>query len=184
MADKAAVSAYKVTKSDGDYNNTIRQIKKVYDAAVKRNRAKAKSEKADIRKEYDSKRADTYVNARLSAIGNNENLAKSGLAGNLYAKPTSGVSETARIAQDNTLRNDLNRLDAGEAADKSAVGLEALIAGYDADAEQAKSLAELYEDKAEQKAGDRQFAAKYALDNFEAYLAALKLQNEINSKKR
>lgn len=183
MANKAAVTAYKANTAQGDYTNAAKEIKKAYTAAIKRNNAKASSEKKNIKKEYDAKRADTYVNARLSAISNNEGLAKEGLAGGLYDGAKSGVSETSRIAQDNVLRKNLNNLNVSEAKDKNNVDLEALIAGYDADAEQAKSLSELYVDKAAARTKDAQFAAQYALDNYEAYLAAIKLQNDMKKRR-
>lgn len=60
--------------------------------------------------QYDALRNQAYVNARLSALGNNEGLAAAGLAGNAYAAPQSGYSETSRIRQDTALGNALNAL--------------------------------------------------------------------------
>lgn len=60
-----------------------------------------------IGQQHDQAARDAYANARISAIGNNEALAAQGLAGGLYQNPTSGMSETSRVAQDNALRSNL-----------------------------------------------------------------------------
>ena len=51
MANKAAVTAYKANTAQGDYTNAAKEIKKAYTAAIKRNNAKASSEKKNIKKE-------------------------------------------------------------------------------------------------------------------------------------
>lgn len=58
--------------------------------------------------DYDRARTQAYVNARLGAIGNNEQVAALGLGGNLYSGPRSGFSETSRIAENTAMRNDIN----------------------------------------------------------------------------
>ncbi len=63
---------------------------------------------------YDDIRSQAYSNARLSAIGNNEAMASMGLAGGLYSSPTSGYSETSRMAQDNNLRGNISSADRQE----------------------------------------------------------------------
>ncbi|MCI6925613.1 hypothetical protein [Butyricicoccus porcorum] len=51
--------------------------------------------------------------ARISALGQEEKLAASGLSsGGSYTAPTSGYTETARVASDNNLRSNLNTLSA------------------------------------------------------------------------
>ena len=51
--------------------------------------------------------------ARISALGQEEKLAAAGLSsGGAYAAPTTGYTETSRIAADNTLRTNLNTLSA------------------------------------------------------------------------
>ena len=63
-----------------------------------------------IKEAYDNARGQTYAGSRVSAIGNNEQLANMGVAGNMYASPKSGYSETARVRQDTQLQGDLNAL--------------------------------------------------------------------------
>lgn len=174
-----AVADYNKTNLDTTYNAALKAIKQAYSDTLKANNAAAAKNKEDIKKNYDAKRKDAYVNARLSAIGNNENLASKGVAGALYDSAKSGMSETSRIAADNTLRNNINSLNTGEAADKSAADLEAVIANYDADKALLEDSAKLYTQKSSDQVKDNQFAAQYALDNFDAYLAAHELQNEI-----
>ncbi len=174
-----AVSSYKKTDIDKVYDAAVKAAKQAYTDTVSRNNAKAKAVKSSIKAENDKKRSDTYVNARLSAIGNNEALAGAGVAGGLYDAPRSGLSETSRIANDNTLRSNIAALNERESADKAAADLEALIANYDADRELQNETAALSADRAKEKAEDNRFAAQYDLDNFEAYLAAHELQNEI-----
>lgn len=51
--------------------------------------------------------------ARISALGQEEKLAAVGLSGgSAYAAPTSGYTETSRVAADNSLRTNLNTLSA------------------------------------------------------------------------
>ena len=51
--------------------------------------------------------------ARISARGQEEKLAASGLSGgSAYTAPTSGYTESSRVAADNTLRTNLNTLSA------------------------------------------------------------------------
>ena len=53
--------------------------------------------------------------ARISALGQEEKLAASGLSsGGSYTAPTSGYTETARVASDNNLRSNLNTLSAAK----------------------------------------------------------------------
>ena len=51
--------------------------------------------------------------ARISALGQEEKLAASGLSGgSAYTAPTSGYTESSRVVADNTLRTNLNTLSA------------------------------------------------------------------------
>lgn len=95
------------------------QIKSQYEAdlanqisllrqAVANSKAKLEAQKPQIQQQANDLRGQVYTNARVSAIGNNEKLANSGLAGALYAGPQSGVSESSRIRQDTAMGNDIN----------------------------------------------------------------------------
>ncbi len=105
--------------SDGNVLNATNQgyvdaMKEAYDAQAQARAAALEQmlrmydgQNALIGQQYDQAARDAYANARISAIGNNEALAAQGLAGGLYQSPTSGMSETSRVAQDNVLRSNL-----------------------------------------------------------------------------
>ena len=84
-----------------------------------------RASKPNIEDAYAKARTNAYTTARLSAIGNNERLAAYGLAGNLYAQPRSGYSETSRIYQDVAMQNTINSL--GEEQRKALQELESAI---------------------------------------------------------
>lgn len=84
-----------------------------------------RASKPNIEDAYAKARTNAYTTARLSAIGNNERLAASGLAGNLYAQPRTGYSETSRIYQDVAMQNNINSL--GEAQRNALQELESAI---------------------------------------------------------
>lgn len=95
------------------------------------------SQYADIEQSYREGMTQADVNARRSALGNEEKLAALGLSmGSAYGAPTSGYTETSRVAMDNAYRSDLNnlaaaRLDARSAAAQSAADQEtSLLTGY------------------------------------------------------
>lgn len=75
----------------------------------------------ELARQAEEARRQAYVDARLSAIGNNEALAAQGLAGNLYGSPATGYSETSRVAQDIGLRNDLATISAQELQARSEI---------------------------------------------------------------
>ena len=177
MANRA-VNGYVKTDVDGIYNDALKSIKQAYNDIVKINNYKAQVLKTQTMKQYDDKRNDTYVNARVSAIGDNETLAAAGLASGLNQAPKSGVSETARIAKDNTLRNNLNALNAQEAADLNDISIEALIAGFEADADFANEAADIYLKQAQDKIDENRYASEFELDNFGAYLDAVEVQSK------
>lgn len=81
--------------------------------------------RSDIYDAYAKAKSGAYATSRISALGNNEQLAAQGLAGNAYAKPTSGYSETSRIYQDVALQNNLNQL--GESQRNALQELQAAI---------------------------------------------------------
>lgn len=65
----------------------------------------------DIGATHRSSVTQAQTAARISALGQEEKLAAAGLSGgNAYAAPTSGYTESSRVAADNTLRNHLNTL--------------------------------------------------------------------------
>ncbi len=64
-----------------------------------------------IESDYRSGVTSAQNAARISALGQEEKLAAAGLSsGSAYAAPTSGYTETSRVAADNNLRSNLNSL--------------------------------------------------------------------------
>lgn len=68
----------------------------------------ALNQKAALAPMYDQARSGAYVTGRVNAIGNNEQLASQGLSGALYGSPTSGTSETSRIAGNVSMQDAIN----------------------------------------------------------------------------
>ena len=110
---------------------SMEEEKKMYEMAQAQQTAVLNQQKDPIKEAAAKLRGDTYTNARLSAIGNNEVLAQKGLAGGVYQEPRSGYSETSRIHQDTALRGSLNAADLEET--KKIAEIEAKIKdlGYD-----------------------------------------------------
>ena len=179
MTNTGAISSYDKTKLDGIYSQIENAIKSAYESVISKNKAQEEARKKTLNEEYDKKKSKAYVNARLSAIGNNETLAGAGLAGGLYLQPKSGVSESSRIAIDNSMRNNLNDLENSRRQDEEKLSLEALLSRYDADKDLAEETSKLLTKKIDDAIDENHFEADYDLDNFKAYLSALKLQNEI-----
>ena len=71
-----------------------------------------KAQEPDLISYYDKQRSGIYTGSRVSSLGNNERLAAYGLAGNAYAKPQSGYSESSRIRSDVNMQNALANLGA------------------------------------------------------------------------
>lgn len=132
--------------SDG--NSGALSVTGLYDAAAKARLQAFETAKQNIQKQLESQYSDidrayrqgmtqADVNARRSALGNEEKLAALGLSmGGAYSAPTSGYTETSRVAVDNAYRSDLNglaeaRLNARSAAAQNAAAQQAgLLSGY------------------------------------------------------
>lgn len=137
-----------------DYAQTL---KEAYDAqataraqALEQMLGAYEGQKQQLDTDYNRAASQAYANARLSAIGNNEALAANGLAGGVYQHPTSGYSETSRVAQDNALRYNLGEVELARVKAKKEVeddinALRAQGMGEQADllAQQAESLINL-----------------------------------------
>ncbi|MDR3765557.1 MAG: hypothetical protein Q3Y08_00770, partial [Butyricicoccus sp.] len=134
--------------SSGEEDPSDLNVTGLYDAAAKaRLQAfetarqaigqRLQSQYDDIEQSYRQGMTQADVNARRSALGNEEKLAALGLSmGSAYGAPTSGYTETSRVAMDNAYRSDLNglaaaRLSARSAAAQSAAEQEtSLLTGY------------------------------------------------------
>jgi len=132
----------------GAYDSAAQKYKDYLDAAYGSQQASTEAQAAKLKQQYDATRNSAYVGSRLSAIGNNEALAANGLAGNMYAAPTSGVSETSRIAQDIALRGNINSANLQENAARDSLAQELLQAGFTRDMNYAQYMAQAIIDKA------------------------------------
>ena len=106
-----------------------------FEAARERIQQQLQSNLSSIESDYTAGMTQTDINARQSAIYNEEKLAALGLnMGARSAAATSGAAESSRIALDNQYRSDLNalgqaRLTARAAARDAAANQEAAIEG-------------------------------------------------------
>ena len=106
-----------------------------FEAARERIQQQLQSNLSSIESDYTAGMTQTDINARQSAISNEEKLAALGLnMGARSAAATSGAAESSRIALDNQYRSDLNalgqaRLTARAAARDAAANQEAAIEG-------------------------------------------------------
>lgn len=177
------------------YNNAANQYAAAMESAYQKQVEQSNKRAEQIAQEYEDKRRQTYVNARLDAVGNNEKAAALGLAGNVYQEPRSGYSETSRIAETVALRNDLNSANRAEQNAKDQLALQLMEAGYTKDIELAQWMADLAIKQAEAEQEEAHFAYGADLDYFdssrdylaEALEAALQKQKTataISSKKR
>lgn len=145
------------------------------------------SQLTDIDSAYQAGMTQTEVNARRSALANEEKLAALGLSsGAAYEAPTSGYTETSRVQSDNAYRADLNalgeaRLSARASAQQAAADSEAaLTTGYLNDTASA-ALAQAQSEIAQYNA-DRDYSISLAgltgYINGGATLAAQKYQTD------
>jgi hypothetical protein len=105
MAQGAAAPGYDVTQRYAQMGDLL---KGSADTQLANTLQGIYGQQAGINQGYDALNAQTYANARLSALGNNEALAAAGLAGAPTAGPQSGYSETSRVRQDAALGGALN----------------------------------------------------------------------------
>lgn len=133
----------------------------------------AEQQKAAAAAAAEQNRRQAYVNGRLSANRNNEQVAALGLGGNLYADPMSGYSETSRIAADNNMRTNINQVTLAEqdAINKIALQLMEQNANLDMQTAQYLGSLELARIQAEQQAAQNalsmQLSALGMLNNYD-----------------
>lgn len=171
---------YTPTDYSGAYDSLHKSGLDSLYAGYKANEDKLNAQIPKIAQQYDRQRSLAYANARINALGNNERLAAKGLGGNAYAAPTTGYSESSRIADDNALRNALNY------ANMQQQGTEDDIRGQinDLALQRDKGAADLYTQLAQALMGaqqsESQFAANYGQNQsqFDQNYALQKLQME------
>lgn len=125
------------------YDKQLQAYKQALQASYDAQANSIANEVAKSRQQYIGNRNDTYTNARLSAIGNNERLAAKGLAGNLYDYARSGTSETSRIAQDVAMRKNIAGIDQAQINAQNEFQLALINAQKEADANYANKAAEV-----------------------------------------
>lgn len=95
------------------YRAAERNRLSAFEAAQQDSMKRLQSNLNAINSSYRSDVTQAQTASRISALGQEEKLAAAGLSsGGAYAAPTSGYTETARIAADNNLRSNLNNLSA------------------------------------------------------------------------
>lgn len=140
------------------YDAAGQQYTNAQNAAYEATKQNLEQQGLKLADQYNALRGQTYSNARLNAIGNNEVLAAKGLAGNLYDGPASGVSETSRVAQNVGMRNDINAATQQEQSAKNDIANQIIQAGFTRDQNVANYLAEQAIAKAQAEAAAQQQA--------------------------
>lgn len=125
------------------YEEMARQRKAALDQAYQAQMAQLTQQGEALTGTYDDVRKSAYSNSRVSALGNNEALAASGLSGNAYGMPVSGYSETSRVAQNTALGSALNQATRDEASAKNAVRSQMGTAGAEYGSNWASAQSEL-----------------------------------------
>lgn len=171
------------------YDKMAQAQKDALDAAYNQKVNELNAQLPKIKETYDAQRNQTYQNARVTALGNNEGLAARGLAGNAYSAPMTGYSETSRIAETNALRNALNALNKQQQGQEDTIGTEIRQVGYDRDNALAQALAQIEQNRIAAQQSENQFGANYNLNAWQAQqnqeyqqqqLAYEKAMNELN----
>lgn len=144
----------KQAQTDSGSSSMVKDIQRAYEAKEAALQAGLKTQLADIKQSSDENRSDVYTNSRLSAIGNNERLASQGLAGNLYTDPSSGQSETSRIAQNVALGNDINAANRQQISLENAAKQAVLTSSADNQLAMAQTIAQLKQQEREEAKAD------------------------------
>lgn len=142
--------------------------------SLKTSKAQSKSRMnesiAAIRSDYRSNVTAAQNQARISALGQEEKLAASGLNfGSAYGQATSGYAESARVASNNNLRSNLNSLalsrTSAENAARSQYSEEAAQAEQYAD----QQISAINLQKAQAKLSYNQTSYENAMQRWQTY---------------
>lgn len=147
------------------------------DAAYQAQKAQYEAQLPQIKQSYDAQRGNTYTNARLNALGNNEALAARGLAGNAYQAPMTGYSETSRVSESNALRNALNAAGLQQRQAEEQVQQGITQAGLSRDQQAAGVQNAIQQQMLQAMQQENQFAANYGLQQ-SAQQEAIRQYNE------
>ncbi len=122
----------------------------------------AAQSEAAARAEAEQNRRQAYVNGRLSANRNNEQVAALGLGGNIYDDAMSGYSETSRIAADNNMRTNINQVTLAEQSAINEIALKLMDQNATLSMQEAQQLAaiQLQAQQAAQQAYEANIASQ------------------------
>nr|DAG17415.1 MAG TPA: LysM domain [Caudoviricetes sp.] len=125
----------------------------------------AAQSEAAARAEAEQNRRQAYVNGRLSANRNNEQVAALGLGGNIYDDAMSGYSETSRIAADNNMRTNINQVTLAEQSAINEIALKLMDQNATLSMQEAQQLAaiQLQAQQAAQQAYEANIAAQISV---------------------
>jgi hypothetical protein len=154
---------YTPTDWSAQYAGIQQSLKDALNAQYAAQKAQYEAQLPQIKQSYDAQRGNVYANARVNALGNNEALAARGLAGNAYASPMTGYSETSRIAETNALRNALNAAGLQQRTAEEGVQQGITQAGLARDQQVATTGADLQRAMLAAMQQENQFAANYGL---------------------
>ncbi len=163
------------TKKDytKDFNSISDQRKKAINAQYNATVNDYKNQQKDLAPQYDEKRSDAYVQARLNARSANEQAAAMGLQRGSGAA-TSGYSDISRTAQNNALQRGINDLNIEQQKQHDELQRQIIEAGYTRDAEVANALADIQLQKLKTQQEENQYAATAEQNkNSAAYSQAL-----------
>lgn len=148
---------YSPTDWEQEYNGIYSAQLAALDAAYLAQKARQEAQLPEIGQAYDEQRNRAYANARQLALAENEALAAQGLAGNAYAGPLSGASETARIFAGNALASALNAANRKQRSAEEAVGQNITEAGFKRDQEAADLASAIRKSILEQSQDEKRY---------------------------
>lgn len=138
-----------------NYSSQMNNIRSQYQQMAAQSEAAARAE-------AEQNRRQAYVNGRLSANRNNEQVAALGLGGNLYDDAMSGYSETSRIAADNNMRTNINQVTLAEQSAINEIALKLMDQNATLSMQEAQQLAaiQLQAQQAAQQAYEANIASQ------------------------
>lgn len=141
-----------------DYSARMNDIRSQYQQMAAQSEAAARAE-------AEQNRRQAYVNGRLSANRNNEQVAALGLGGNIYDDAMSGYSETSRIAADNNMRTNINQVTLAEQNAINEIALKLMDQNATLSMQEAQQLAsiQLQAQQAAQQAHEANIAAQISV---------------------
>ena len=157
------MAIYNKTDYKKAYNDIYNEQKKAAEAEYKANINELTAQKDELKKAYDEKRANSYIQARLAAKGNEETAAANGLQRGTGAA-TSGYTDVMRTAANNNIKSNINRLNVQEQRSADELSRQIIAAGYTKDANVARALADIKLKQLNSQQSENQYAASAEAD--------------------